>query len=160
MALEPAAAQDWGRRALAVASHVDDMETRLNARISVAAAGLAGGDLNSAGGDLNSAGGDQNSAGGDQNSAGGELDSVGELAAARTAARDAGLVDLAARATLYLGWLPTLQRRYDGVDACLAEGMAYAVEHGLEYWETLIAGARVRADLDQGRWARVEPAAL
>lgn len=139
MALEPAAAQDWGRRALVVASHVDDPETRLNARISVAAAGLAGGDLNEAGGDL---------------------DSVGELAAARAAARDAGLVDLAARATLYLGWLPTLQRRYDGVDASLAEGMAYAVEHGLEYWETLIAGARIRADLDQGRWARVEPAAL
>jgi DNA-binding CsgD family transcriptional regulator len=146
MALEPAAAQDWGRRALAVASHVDDLETRLNARISVAAAGLAGGDLNKAGGDLDKAGGD--------------LDSVDELAAARAAARDAGLVDLATRATLYLGWLPTLQRRYDGVDASLAEGMAYAVEHGLEYWETLIAGARIRADLDQGRWVRVEPAAL
>jgi DNA-binding CsgD family transcriptional regulator len=132
MALDPAAAQEWGRRALAVASHVDDAETTLNARISVAAAGLAGGDL----------------------------DTVDELDAARLAARDAGLVDLAARATLYLGWLPTLQRRYDGVDERLAEGLAYAVEHGLEYWEVLIAGARVRADLDRGRWAPVEPAAL
>jgi DNA-binding CsgD family transcriptional regulator len=132
MALDPAAAQEWGRRALAVASHVDDAETTLNARISVAAAGLAGGDL----------------------------DTVDELDAARLAARGAGLVDLAARATLYLGWLPTLQRRYDGVDERLAEGLAYAVEHGLEYWEVLIAGARIRADLDRGRWAQVEPAAL
>jgi DNA-binding CsgD family transcriptional regulator len=132
MALDPAAAKEWGRKALAVASRVDDPETVLNARISVAAAGLAGGDL----------------------------DSAGELDAARLAARGAGLVDLAARATLYLGWLPTLQRRYEGVDERLDEGLAYAVEHGLEYWETLIAGARVRADLDLGRWARVEPAAL
>jgi DNA-binding CsgD family transcriptional regulator len=71
-------------------------------------------------------------------------------------ARERGLDDLSARIILYLGWLPILHRRYDGVAAYLDEGLAYADRRGLGYWHSMVAGARVRLALDQGRWHAVE----
>src|SRR5262249_47562132 len=65
-------------------------------------------------------------------------------------ARARDLEDIATRATLYLAWLPLLQRSYEGVERHLAEGLRYADEHELSYWRQLLASARVRYYFDQG----------
>lgn len=71
-------------------------------------------------------------------------------------ARARDLEDIAARATLYLAWLPLLQRSYNGVERHLEEGLRYADDHELSYWRQLLASARVRYCLDQGRWREAE----
>jgi DNA-binding CsgD family transcriptional regulator len=89
----------------------------------------------------------------------GDATGQAQLEAGLAAARERGLEDTVVRATLYLGWTPILVRRYDGVERRLAEGLALAVDHELEYWELLLGSAGVRWALDQGRWAEVEPRA-
>jgi len=81
------------------------------------------------------------------------------LEEALAAARERGHEDTVARALLYLGWIPILNRTYEGVEARLAEGVALAVDRELAYWDLMMASAGVRWALDQGRWDEVEPRA-
>ncbi|HEV2779805.1 MAG TPA: LuxR C-terminal-related transcriptional regulator [Actinophytocola sp.] len=132
MAGDAAGAADWAGRALAVAEQLDDPDPLLTARISLAGARLSGGDLAA----------------------------IADLRALLRSAHTMRHADDAARAMLYLGWLPIQHRHYAGVEAVLDRGLAFTTERGMPYWEQLIAGARVTFLLDKGRWAEVEPAAL
>jgi DNA-binding CsgD family transcriptional regulator len=131
MAGDADAAADWARRALAVAEQLDDPDPVLTAKISLAGARLSGGDLTA----------------------------IPELRAQLRSAQTLRHADDAARAMLYLGWLPIQHRHYPGVEAILDQGLAFTSQRGMTYWEQLIAGARVTYLLDQGRWAEAEPAA-
>jgi len=130
MASDPAGAVRWGELAHAVARDLADDRLELETAVTLGAARMMRGDA-------------------------GGPDVVRE---ALQVARDRH-EDIAARATLYLGWLPLLQRSYDGVEEHLSEGLRHADEHELTYWRQLLGAARVRFWLDQGRWAEVEPAA-
>jgi DNA-binding CsgD family transcriptional regulator len=131
MEQDSAGALALAERARAVAEAVGDDLTALDARVTAGAAGLQSGDEAA----------------------------LPALEAALAEARARGLEDVAARAVLYLGWIPILVRSYENVEARLAEGHAHAVERELEYWEQLVASARVRWALDQCVWHEVEPAA-
>jgi DNA-binding CsgD family transcriptional regulator len=128
MAGNPVAATEWARKALAVAERLDDPEAALTARISLDGARLFGGDHNA----------------------------VGDLRLHVRSAQTMRLADNTARALLYLGWLPILHRRYEGLEPVLDQGLAFTTQRGLTYWEQLIAGARINFLLDQGRWDEVE----
>jgi DNA-binding CsgD family transcriptional regulator len=132
MAGNAEAAVDWAGRALAVAEQLDDPETVLTAKISLTGARLSGGDLTAI------------------------PELRGQLRSAHTMRHN----DNAARAMLYLGWLPIQHRHYTGVEQILDQGLAFTTQRGMTYWEQLISGARVTFLLDQGRWAEVERAAL
>jgi DNA-binding CsgD family transcriptional regulator len=118
-------------KGLTVASELDDPEAVLTATISLAGARLFGGDF----------------------------DARAELHAQLRRAHTLRQADNAARALLYLGWLPILHRRYDDVEPVLDQGLAFTTQRGLTYWEQLIAGARVIFLLDRGRWAEVDQVA-
>ncbi len=128
MAGNAGAAVEWADKALAVADSLDDPEAALTARISHAGARLFGGDFNA----------------------------TGDLRLHVRSAQTMRLADHTARALLYLGWLPILHRRYQGLELVLDQGLAFTTQRGLTYWEQLIAGARVNFLLDQGRWDEVE----
>jgi DNA-binding CsgD family transcriptional regulator len=124
MAGDPAGAVSWASRSLSVAQELDDAEAALTARVSLGGARLLGGDLAVA----------------------------PELHAEVATAKAMGLADHAARAMLYLGWIPILHRSYAGLEAVLEEGLAFTSRRGMSYWEQMITGARVTFLLDQGRW--------
>jgi DNA-binding CsgD family transcriptional regulator len=86
----------------------------------------------------------------------GDADGAAMMRHALGDARARELEDIAARATLYLAWLPLLQRSYDGVERHLEEGLRYADDHELSYWRQLLAAARVRYWVDVGRWREAE----
>jgi DNA-binding CsgD family transcriptional regulator len=132
MAGNTVAATEWADKALAVAEELDDAEAALTARISRDGARLFGGDHNA----------------------------TGDLRLHVRSAQTMRLADHTARALLYLGWLPILHRRYDGLEPVLDQGLRFTAQRGLTYWEQLISGARINFLLDQGRWDEVEsPAA-
>ncbi|HEY4027521.1 MAG TPA: LuxR C-terminal-related transcriptional regulator [Candidatus Dormibacteraeota bacterium] len=128
MASDPAGAVRWGERAHELALSLGDGQLLLDAAVTLGAARMLRGDA----------------------------DGAGMLRHALGDARARELEDVAARATLYLAWLPLLQRSYDGVERHLEEGLRYADEHELSYWRQLLAAARVRYWVDQGRWREAE----
>jgi len=128
MASDPAGAVLWGERAHELALGLGDGQFVLNATVTLGAARMLRGDA----------------------------DGAPMLRHALGDARAHELQDVAARATLYLAWLPLLQRSYDGVERYLEEGLRYADEHELLYWRQLLASARVRFWVDQGRWREAE----
>ena len=128
MASDPAGAVLWGERAHELALTLGDDHQVLDAAVTLGAARMLRGDA----------------------------DGAAMLRHALGDARAGELEDIAARATLYLAWLPLLQRSYDGVERHLAEGLRYADEHELPYWRQLLAAARVRYWVDQGRWREAE----
>lgn len=132
LAGDGAAAVDWARRGLVVARELDDPETVLTARISLAGSRLLGGDLAA----------------------------IPDLRTLLSTAQTMGHNDNSARAMLYLGLLPLRHRHYTGVESILDQGLRFTAERDLFYWDQLIAGARVTFLLDQGRWAEAEQAAL
>jgi DNA-binding CsgD family transcriptional regulator len=128
MASDHAGAIRWAERAEALARRVGDETVLVDARVTAAASGLWRGDEGSR----------------------------AALEVALGEARERGLVDATARALLYLGWVPLLRRCYDGVEERLAEGLRFAGDHELDYFEQLIATARARFAVDQARWHEVE----
>lgn len=132
MAGNAGTAMEWARKALAVAERLDDPETALTARISHDGARLFGGDLNAR----------------------------GDLRLHVRSAQTMRLADNTARALLYLGWLPILHKQYEGLESVQDQGLAFATQRGLTYWEQLITGARINFLLDQGRWDEVERPAV
>jgi DNA-binding CsgD family transcriptional regulator len=128
MEQDPNGAEHWGLRALELANQQGDADAILNARVCVEAARLLAA----------------------------KPTARLELVDCHQRALDRNLPDLAARIALYLGWLPILFHDYVQVEHYLADGLAYAIEHELEYWRLLVAGARVRFLLDQGRWSEAE----
>lgn len=132
MAGDAAGAVEWASRAVLVAKELDDAEARLTAQISLAGARLSAGKLTAA----------------------------ADLHTLLRSAHTMRQADNAARAMLYLGWLPILHRHYTGLERILDEGLRFTTQRGMPYWEQLIAGARVTFLLDQGRWDEVEQPAL
>jgi DNA-binding CsgD family transcriptional regulator len=128
MASDPAGAVLWGQRAHELALRLGDGQLVLDATVTLGAARMLRGDA----------------------------DGAAMLRHALGDARARELDDLAARATLYLAWLPLLQRSYAGVERHLEEGLRYADEHELAYWRQLLVAARVRYQVDQGRWREAE----
>jgi DNA-binding CsgD family transcriptional regulator len=128
MELDAAGAEQCGRIAQKIAENVGDADVELSARVCVGSARLLAADESAR----------------------------GELVECHRLATEADLPDLAARIALYLGWLPILFHSYTDVERFLTEGQAYAADHELEYWRLLVAGARVRYCLDQGRWLEAE----
>ncbi|HKB46234.1 MAG TPA: hypothetical protein VKC57_00960, partial [Ktedonobacterales bacterium] len=128
MEQDPRGAEHWGLLAQRVAEQLDDPDAVLNTRVCVGAARLLAAD---------------------------EAARL-ELIECQQQAVKRNLPDLAARLALYLGWLPILFHSYVDVERYLDEGLAFAVDHELEYWRQLVAGARVRYCLDQGRWHEAE----
>jgi DNA-binding CsgD family transcriptional regulator len=128
MASDPAGAVRWAELAHSVAETLGDDRLLIEAAVTLGAARMLRGD------------------------AGGPAMVRRALGGARARQLD----DVAARATLYLAWLPLLQRSYDGVERYLTEGLRYADDHELAYWRQLLASARVRYWLDRGRWREAE----
>ena len=131
MASDPAGAVRWAERGYEVAMSLGDGRLALEATVTLGAARMLRGD-------------------------------AGGPAMVREALDDArarGHQDIAARATLYLAWLPLLQRSYDGIERHLGDGIRYADDHELAYWRQLLMSARIRYLLDQGRWREVEDGA-
>ncbi len=128
MASDPAGAVHWGERAHELARSLGEGQLLLEATVTLGAARMLRGDT----------------------------DGAAVLRHALGDARAREQEDVAARATLYLAWLPLLQRSYDGVPRHLEEGLRYADDHELSYWRQLLASARVRYWFDQGRWREAE----
>jgi DNA-binding CsgD family transcriptional regulator len=128
MASDAAGAVRWGERAHELALSLGNAKLVLEAAVTLGAARMLRGDA----------------------------DGAAMVRHALGDARAHDLEDIAARATLYLAWLPLLQRGYDGVERHLEEGLRYADEHELSYWRQLLAAARVRYWVDQGRWREAE----
>jgi hypothetical protein len=128
MVLDSAGAEQCGRIAQEIAHDLGDADAELSAYVCVGSARLVAADESAR----------------------------GELVECHLLATEGDLPDLAARIALYLGWLPILFHSYTDVERFLTEGQAYAAEHELEYWRLLVAGARVRYYLDQGRWLEAE----
>ncbi len=128
MASDPAGAVRWGERAHTVAQDLGDHRLVVETAVTLGAARMLRGD------------------------AGGHA----MVRQALDDARASQLEDVAARATLYLAWLPLLQRSYDGVERHLSDGLRFAGDHELSYWRQLLAAARVRYWLDRGRWREAE----
>jgi DNA-binding CsgD family transcriptional regulator len=82
-----------------------------------------------------------------------------ELRQAQRRARAEGFEELDIRATMYLAFLPALNRRYDDADRLLDEGEEFARDHDLGYWEQLILAVRLMCDLGVGRWRGLDAAA-
>jgi DNA-binding CsgD family transcriptional regulator/tetratricopeptide (TPR) repeat protein len=128
MASDPAGAVHWGERAHELALSLGEGQLVLEAAVTLGAARMLRGDA----------------------------DGAAMMRHALGDARAHELEDIAARATLYLAWLPLLQRSYDGVERHLEDGLRYADDHELSYWRQLLAAARVRYWVDQGRWREAE----
>src|SRR5262245_8036097 len=128
MASDPAGAVRWGERAHELARRLGEGRLVLETAVTLGAAYMLRGDA----------------------------DGAAMLRHALGDARARDLEDIATRATLYLAWLPLLQRSYQGVERHLAEGLRYADEHELSYWHQLLAAARVRYYFEQGRWREAE----
>jgi DNA-binding CsgD family transcriptional regulator len=128
MEQDPRGAEHWGLLARGVADRLEDAEAVLNTRVCVGAARLLAAD---------------------------EAARL-ELIECHRLASERNLPELAARIALYLGWLPILFHSYLEVERYLDEGIAFAIDHELEYWRLLVTGARVRYCLDQGRWREAE----
>jgi DNA-binding CsgD family transcriptional regulator len=128
MASDPAGAVRWGEQAHTVARGLSDDRLAIETAVTLGAARMLRGDP----------------------------DGPAMVSRAHDDARAGHLDDIAARATLYLAWLPLLQRSYDGVERHLGQGLRYADDHELSYWRQLLAAARVRFWLDQGRWREAE----
>lgn len=129
MANEPRPAETWAVRAAALAEDLAEGELALDARITAAVSRFMAGD------DAGRA----------------QLRTLREAALVRNRG-DLWARDTYARVTYYLALIPMLRRQYDDVDLQLEEGARYADEHELEYWQSLIASARVMRSLDAGRW--------
>lgn len=128
MATDPVGAVHWGELAHEVAQSLGDGQLVLEAAVTLGAARMLSGDA----------------------------DGAAMVRHALGDARAHELEDVTARAALYLAWLPLLQRSYDGVERYLEEGLRYADDHELSYWHQLLASARVRYWVDQGRWGEAE----
>jgi DNA-binding CsgD family transcriptional regulator len=128
MASDAAGAVLWGERAHELALSVGDDQLVLEATVTLGAARMLRGDA----------------------------DGAPMLRRALSDARAGEQEDVAARATLYLAWLPLLQRSYEDVERHLEEGLRCADEHELTYWRQLLVAARVRCWVDQGRWREAE----
>jgi len=132
MASDPAGAQRWGERAHLLARRLGQGDFTIETAVTLGAARLLGGDA----------------------------EGEAMLHHALGDARGRRLEDTAARAILYLAWLPVLERRYEGVDRHLDEGLRYAEENELSYWRDLLVAARVRQRTDLGRWREAEEDAV
>jgi len=128
MASDAAGAVRWGERTHELGRSVGDRRLALETAVTLGAARMLRGDA----------------------------DGAAMLRHALGDARVSDLDDIAARATLYLAWLPLLQRSYEGVERHLEEGLRFADDHELSYWRQLLAAAWVRCSVDQGRWRAVE----
>jgi DNA-binding CsgD family transcriptional regulator len=128
MASDPAGAVRWGERAHAVARGLGDRRLAIETAVTLGAARMLRGDT----------------------------DGPTQVRRALDDAAADHLDDIAARATLYLAWLPLLQRSYEEVERHLSEGLRYADDNELTYWRQLLASARVRFWLDRGRWREAE----
>lgn len=133
MCHQPDEAEAWAKQAAALAERLGHADLALAARLTAGAACVLAGDE---GGHA-------------------ELKRLHEMARKR-ALEDARMRDTYARAVYYLSLLPMMQHRNEDVDEYLEEGWRYALEHDLEYWQGMIAGARVLRALNQGRWQEVE----
>jgi DNA-binding CsgD family transcriptional regulator len=136
MSNQPGPAQAWAERAVALAEQLGDSDLSLEAQITAAVSRLLAGD------DAGRA----------------------QLRDLRAIVHERGLQaasarDTFARVSFYLVFVPMLRRRYDDVDHHLEEGWRYALENDLEYWQSMMAGARVLRSLDAGRWQDVAPQA-
>jgi DNA-binding CsgD family transcriptional regulator len=129
---EPGPAEVWAERAAALAERLGDAEVSVEAGVTAAVSRLLRGD------DAGRA----------------RLQALREVAYQRSQT-EAWARDTCARATYYLAFIPMLRRRYDEVDRYLDEGRRYALDHELDYWQSMMAGARVQRSLDAGRWRDV-----
>lgn len=129
MSNQPRPAEIWAERAAELADRQGDARLALDAHITAAVARLLIGD----------------DAGRVQ------LHELRE-AADRLSRTDHSASDTFARVTFYLSFIPLVQRRYDVVDRYLEEGWRYALDNDLEYWQSMMAGARVLRFLAAGRW--------
>jgi DNA-binding CsgD family transcriptional regulator len=136
MSNEPGPAEGWAERAVALAERLGDSELSLEARITAAVSRLMAG----------------------ADAARAQLRELREIVRER-GLQDPSARDTFARVTFYLAFVPMLHRRYDDADSLLEEGWRYALENDLEYWQSMMAGARVLRSLDAGRWQEVAPRA-
>jgi DNA-binding CsgD family transcriptional regulator len=120
-----AEAIDWGRRAIALAEHFDNLEVRVRALNTVGAARILAGD-----------------------EAGGQEDMAQSLALARAAGMEA---DVAAVYSVLGSSLGEIYQ-FSLAEQVLTEGVAYTAERDLDRWRWYIVAWLALTRLYQGRW--------
>jgi DNA-binding CsgD family transcriptional regulator/tetratricopeptide (TPR) repeat protein len=115
---------EFGTRALALAEHLDDPETRVYALTNLAGAEASGGGEHG----------------------------LRKLADALSLARQHDLDDHAGRIFQLLVYWPLRNRRFDLVEEYLDAGLAYCGERGLETWWLYLLADRAWVELMLGRW--------
>lgn len=118
----------WGRRAIALAEQLDDLETMTYA--------------------LNNVGSAQLSVGDEQGRT--KLERSLELAL------EHGHEEHVARAYANLAEMLVKRHEYAQAEHYIRDGMAYCAEHDLGSWRYCVRGHQARARLDQGDWAGAE----
>ena len=115
---------EWGRRAAVIAAEFDDSETSVEVAITVGTAEFwRDGPARSRG-----------------------LEQALELAQSEGVEADVP------RALNNLAWAAVAHRAHPAADRWIAEGLAYSEGHDLDLWRLSILSARVRSELNQGRW--------
>jgi len=114
----------WGERAMALARELDDTEVLLHAMNNIGKAQLQ-----------------------DDDDHGWEL-----LAESLRLARQAGLVEHAARALFNQAQTALWRYELDAADHYLEEGVAFCVAHDVESWQRILQAWRTQYLLDRGRW--------
>jgi len=112
------------RRALELAEEVEDKRTAIHA---LATRGLLG-------------------------SLRGDAEGIEELRRALEGARLAGVAERVGLAYTMLGLALVPTRSHALANECLAEGIRYCSEHGLELYRLYLLAYRARSELDQGQW--------
>ena len=119
----------WGNRAIALAEQLGETETLIHALASIGAArGFAGDDRGH-----------------------------NDLERSLQLAVDHGYVDHACRALLVLAWTAMSAMRLDEAERWLATGIAYAIEHDLDFRRGYLLAGRAMLRLYQGAWTQPRP---
>jgi DNA-binding CsgD family transcriptional regulator len=119
------AAADAGRRALALATELDDTEALIHTLNTLGTVDLLAGNAEGRAG----------------------IERSLELAL------EASLDEHVGRAFVNLGWAANRSRSYAGVDTRLQAGIDYCSERGLVLWRYYLLAYKSRVALDQGRWS-------
>jgi DNA-binding CsgD family transcriptional regulator len=122
------AALMWGHRAITLAEQLADIETLIHALTNVGAARYYSGD------DLGQE----------------------ELTRSLQLALDRGFFDHACRAFTCLAWCALWRMRLDAADHWLGVGIAFAIEHDLDFYHWYLVAARATLRAHQGAWDAAE----
>jgi DNA-binding CsgD family transcriptional regulator len=114
----------WAAKAITLADHLGDIESRIYALINCATLDYLAG----------------------------RPDATATLERCLAQASEAGLDEYAGRAYVALCFWAARSKAHADAERWLDDGLNYCTDHGLDLWRSYLAVSRARADLDHGRW--------